>query len=509
MLDPLVITLVAALLAHDALFPGAVAEASPLRAAALAAGAPLAIAALAHLRLAQLVRALDREGRLRRLVQGDRMLSIAKAGVGVCFAAGVLGFGWLDVVRGGAGDLVLVDEALAMTPALGALLWLWAAHYPVERRIREATILRSLDSGGGLHPIPTRAEHVLDMARHRAMLALVPIALIVAWVEGVDRALSLLAERGAIDPDAAPWLLGAGALEVAGVLGTLALTPPIVRRIWDTLPLGEGDLRRRLVDLCRRHRVRVAQILVWRTRGTTINAAVMGVFGPMRYVLLSDALLERLPDNELEAVVAHEVGHARRHHLPWLMGAVAATIGLGSLAGEAAADRLAPALTRDWGQWVDAGAIGLGLALGLWALGSVSRRFERQADAFAVQHLSGLTRDDGDDLEATPEATRAMAGALERVARLSHIPPERFTWRHGSIASRRRAVLALAGLPLNAFPIDRQVRRAKLATLAAVAALLALGAWRTNADAAAQSAGRSDWSNRPESGLLLTQSRRR
>lgn len=482
MLDRLVITLVAATLAWDALFAGRVGPARPGEAIALGLLAPPAIALVAHLRLALLVRGLDRDGRLRRLAQGDRTLLAAKAAIGACFAGAALGFGWIEVVREWVGDLVVVDEALAMAPALAALVWLWAAHYPIERRVREALVLRSLDDHAGLHALPTRAQHVLDLVRHRALLTLVPIGVIAAWVEGLDRALTLALERGWIDGAAEATQIGAGALEATGALAALALTPPLIRRIWDTVPLGPGELRTRLDELCRRQRVRIAEILVWRTHGTTLNAAVMGVFAPMRYVLLSDALLERLPDGELEAVVAHEVGHARRRHLPWLMAAVGATIGLGGLLGEMAARAMAPPEAEAWGAWIDAGAIGMGLLAGMWALGAVSRRFERQADAFAVQHLSGMRSGRAPSTEATPEATGAMAGALGRVARLSHIPPERFTWRHGSIGARQRAILAMTARPLDECDADRAAARAKLVTLGAVAALLALGAWRVASD---------------------------
>src|SRR5205823_8853048 len=49
---------------------------------------------------------------------------------------------------------------------------------------------------------------------------------------------------------------------------------------------------------------------------TLANAAVVGLWGPLRYMLLSDALVTRLSASEIAAVARHEVAHLRRWHLP-------------------------------------------------------------------------------------------------------------------------------------------------------------------------------------------------
>lgn len=496
MLDPLVITLIVGVLVWDGLVGAEGVPVGDAWSAGLGVASPLVIAAITHLRMTILTRRLDRGGGVRLLVRGERTMLAARAAIGACYLGAVLGGAWVEQVRLAIGDLVLVDEFLAILPALVGLVWLWGAYYPIELRIREAMAMRTLDAGDGLHAPPTRAQHVLDLVRHRALIALVPIGIIAAWVEGLQRLVSAGVDRGWMDLEQTRWQVGVGGAEVAGVLATLVLTPPIIRRIWNTVPLGAGALRDRIRDLCRRQRVRVAEILVWRTHGSTLNAAVMGVFGPARYVLLSDALLERLPDDELEAVVAHEAGHARRRHLPWLMAAVGGTIALAGVIAELTTSTLPQEMYERWGLWIDAGVLGAGVLASMWPLGVVSRRFERQADAFAVQHLSGMTggRASG-DLTATPEAAQAMAGALERVARLSHIPSERFTWRHGSIGARRRAILALVGTPLNAFPIDRLARRTKRATLALVLLVIAVASWRVAA-AERNETDRPAWADR-------------
>jgi hypothetical protein len=93
------------------------------------------------------------------------------------------------------------------------------------------------------------------------------------------------------------------------------------------------------------------------------------------------------------------------------------------------------------------------LVLGLAAFGYASRRFERQADADAVRLLSERAGSG----ETTPAAVAAMSGALASVAFLNRVPPERPSWRHGSIAWRRRYLAQLVGVPLGPLAVDRFV----------------------------------------------------
>jgi hypothetical protein len=107
-------------------------------------------------------------------------------------------------------------------------------------------------------------------------------------------------------------------------------------------------------------------------------------------------------------------------------------------------------------------------AFGLLAFGFVSRRFERQADTNAVRLLS--ERDQSAD--ATPASVNAMAGALSMVAFVNHVPVERPSWRHGSIAWRQAYLRTLAGRPHARLGIDSLVRAICALALVAVLAML-------------------------------------
>jgi Zn-dependent protease with chaperone function len=219
----------------------------------------------------------------------------------------------------------------------------------------------------------------------------------------------------------------------------------------------------------------VRDILVWNTNGTMINAAVMGLMGWLRYVLITDALLEMLPEPQVRAVMAHEIGHVRRHHMLWLIGCLLASF---ILAAELIRWPLfgLDSLGLIRSQWVfDAIGVASGAAqliVGLLVFGWICRRFERQADTFAVQHLSGMSDLPVAATAAAPvsetplvsvDAVSAMRGALDSIARLNTIDPQRRSWRHGSIAWRMDYLMTIIGRPVSRLRIDGVVRWIKVA----------------------------------------------
>jgi STE24 endopeptidase len=358
-----------------------------------------------------------------------------------------------------------VDELIAAGPYLLMVVLGWWSTAPLERALREAVLVRKLDRGEPVHAIPTRGGFVLAAVRHQLALVLAPLILIMTWREVVE-----LAARRRWLP---AWVPLEG-LELGGAVVAVILMPLLLRRVWDTVALGPGPLREMLVEMCRAHGVRVRELLLWRTHGTMMNGAVMGLIGPARYVMLTDALVDYLPPVQLQAVMAHELGHIRRWHMPWLFAAVSVCLGLGMAGaslGLVVLEDYRPALAETHAAQVV--AMVTGLLVALVAFGFVSRRFEWQADVFAVQHLSGhRPRRPGAPagIVVSPEAVRAMSGALEAVAVLNHIPRERFAWRHGSIASRQRRLERLVGRRADRLRADREALIVKLITGAALAA---------------------------------------
>lgn len=415
--------------------------------------------------------ALRRFARVRTALRAMLLLS---------FAAD-LALGWLGVIRRSVGDGILIDELLALTPTAAVMLIGWWCEYPVDRRMREASLISRLDAGSPIGPIWTRGQYLLHQIRHQLATALVPGGLFLAWWDAAGWLWSSSHGPAGLPHEAVHT---AAALAGAGIVAVL--TPPLLRRVWSTQALPAGELRDRLLAMCREHRVGVRRILLWRTHGGVVNAAVMGPLRPVRYILLTDALLESLPRRQVEAVMAHELAHIRRRHIPWMMLLLLSAGALLTWAGGQAAsmlgDVLSAAMADGQGWLIEAVPALLAGAVWIAFFGWVSRRFERQADAFAVVHLSRHHDAPGESTQrVTTQAVEDMSAALAQVALLNHMDPRRRAFRHGSIASRTAAMHSLIGLSIVDLPIDRAVARLKRAGLAMLLLAGLLAAWRPTA----------------------------
>jgi len=81
-------------------------------------------------------------------------------------------------------------------------------------------------------------------------------------------------------------------------------------------PLQNEDLRRRLVVLSERAGTRVRGVYRWKLseKSKKANAALTGL-GSTRRIILADTLLDNYSPEEIEAVLAHELGHHVHRHI--------------------------------------------------------------------------------------------------------------------------------------------------------------------------------------------------
>ncbi|ABK15709.1 M48 family metallopeptidase [Syntrophobacter fumaroxidans] len=112
--------------------------------------------------------------------------------------------------------------------------------------------------------------------------------------------------------------------EYAVLAGVMVLfmffAPGPVVRLWGCRPLLEQPLRAELEIFCRKHGFRVGDFMLWPLfGGEMLTAGIVGVLPRMRYILVTRGLLSILNPEELRAVVAHEMGHVRRFHLPMFL----------------------------------------------------------------------------------------------------------------------------------------------------------------------------------------------
>ena len=96
--------------------------------------------------------------------------------------------------------------------------------------------------------------------------------------------------------------------------------PVIIKTFWRCKPLETGNHRNRIRSICNAANVEYADILYWPIfGGRMITAGVMGLTKKFRYILVTDALLRYLEPEEIDAVIAHEIGHVRRKHLAFYL----------------------------------------------------------------------------------------------------------------------------------------------------------------------------------------------
>jgi STE24 endopeptidase len=81
-------------------------------------------------------------------------------------------------------------------------------------------------------------------------------------------------------------------------------------------PLDNEELKRRLVVLSERAGTRVRGVYRWHLseKSKKANAALTGL-GATRRIILADTLLENYSNDEIEAVLAHELGHHVHRHI--------------------------------------------------------------------------------------------------------------------------------------------------------------------------------------------------
>jgi STE24 endopeptidase len=190
-------------------------------------------------------------------------------------------------------------------------------------------------------------------------------------------------------------------------------------------PLAEGPLRRELVGLAQRDGVPIQDVLVADAskRTSALNAYVSGL-GPTRRVVVHDTLIDREQDDDVVAVVAHELGHVVAHDV-WfgtLVGALAAAAGVCAL--EIAAGIPSVLAFGHCAGASDPAVVGFVITATAWIgllatplMNGVSRRIERRADLHCFELI--------DDPASVVEMHRALA--LTNIAALEP-HPARYAW---------------------------------------------------------------------------------
>jgi STE24 endopeptidase len=261
------------------------------------------------------------------------------------------------------------------------------------------------------------------------------------------------------------------AIPMAAAGAVLVFAPVLLKRVLQTEPLPQGPLRQRLEGVCRRHRIRYRDVLLWRTDHNMGNAAVMGLIPPLRYILMSDLLVETMTDEQIEAVFAHEIGHIIHRHMFWFAVFFAALMfALVGLSGPLGSylDQWMPQEI-----WLSALEVLAAAVACLILFLFLSRKFERQADVFAARTIEEEQSGQACS-HVGPHGATVFSSALHQVASINCIPLTAWSWCHGSIAHRINYLQTLSHDPRRTAHFDRFM--SALYAIMTVA-LLVFGIW--------------------------------
>ena len=231
--------------------------------------------------------------------------------------------------------------------------------------------------------------------------------------------------------------------------------PFLIQKFWRCQPLEPGQRRKQIEAVCRKAALEYADILYWPIfSGRMITAGVMGLIKKFRYILVTGALLRSLEPNEIDAVIAHEIGHIKKKHLLFYLLFFAGYMVLSYATFDLIiyfiiyADPVYKLLNNT--SFNQAAVVSTLFSLIMivifliyfrYIFGFFMRNFERQADTYVFSIFDS----------AVP-----LISTLYKIALTSGQPPDRPNWHHFSIQQR---VDYLSRCEADRSWIDRQDRK--------------------------------------------------
>jgi STE24 endopeptidase len=311
----------------------------------------------------------------------------------------------LDKQRVGLIETVFVDGIVLLALTLGGGL---ARVDALSERLLGEGKLRELGTVYGILAISTLASLPFDAWRtfvieeRHGFNRMTPALFVGDVVKGALLALALgtpllLAVFWFVDRTAGLWWVYTWLAWIGFTMLMVTVFPRWIAPLFNRFnPLEEGDLRRRIESLIARCGFRAEGLFVMdgSKRSSHGNAYFTG-FGKTKRIVFFDTLIERLTPQEIEAVLAHELGHFARGHIPRLLMvrfamALLLLAVLGWLYREPA---FYTALRLD-GPHIGALLAGFALVMPVFTFpfqplaSLIARRQEFEADAFAASHAS-------------------------------------------------------------------------------------------------------------------------
>jgi len=231
-------------------------------------------------------------------------------------------------------------------------------------------------------------------------------------------------------------------------------------------------LKEHLTRFCSRQQFS-AELYLWPLfEGQALTAGVMGIVPGLRYVLLTPAIIETMSLAELEAVMAHEIGHVKKGHLLLYVLLIG---GFSVLTAILAQPLIYLLLSREFFYSVMAkgqvspdtvltlaGAVPLLIVMIIYfryIFGYFIRNFERQADLHVFSVLG---------------SSHALISAFEKIAALSGDIRDKPSWHHFGLGERIACLEKSEKDPENIGRHNRKVRYSLIGYVVILATLVGL-----------------------------------
>jgi len=252
--------------------------------------------------------------------------------------------------------------------------------------------------------------------------------------------------------------------------------PAIITRLWGCTPLPPGPARQKIEDFCHSQNVGYKEIMIWPLfEGQALTAGVMGFTRKFRYLLVTPALLAALNPVEIEAVMAHELGHVKNKHLQLYLILL---LGFSTMAQLTSYPMLYLLTNSDlfyqaihFANKQPANALTLASTFSMlvlmivyfrYIMGFFMRNFERQADLYALKTMGTPTH---------------LITVFEKIAWLSGNIREMSSWHHFGIGQRIDYLVKCSRTPALIKRHDRKIHIA-LATFAIIFLLSVCALWK-------------------------------
>ena len=256
-------------------------------------------------------------------------------------------------------------------------------------------------------------------------------------------------------------------LVIVAVIG-----PAMIQKFWRCRPLEDSTMRQRIEALCKKANLEYANILYWPIfGGRMITAGVMGLIKKFRYILVTSALLSSLQPAEIDAVIAHEIGHVKRYHLVFYLvffaGFMVLTYATYDLIFYAViyTEPMFQFFSRFGFNPVTLTSVFLSVNMVVifliyfrFIFGYFMRNFERQADGYVYTLF---------------DTAQPLISTLEKIAYTSGQSPDRPNWHHFSISER---ISHLARCEIDRSNIDRHDRKVRNSILVFVSSMVLVAA---------------------------------